>query len=484
MKHDLTRRDFVKLTASAGAALSLGGLYGCERGSEPVRTVAMVSDAAISRFAEGFRGRLIRPTDGAYDSARRVWNARFDKRPGIIARCDGVEDVVRAVDFARNQSLLTAVRAGGHSSAGHSVCDGGVVIDLSGMRTLSMDPRRRIVHAEPGLRVGEVDQATQGAGLAAVLAECPSVGLGGFTVGGGEGMLMSKYGLACDNLLSAEVVLADGSVVTASPESDPDLFWAIRGGGGNFGIVTSFEYRLHPLTEVLAGPLVWDVTQGASVLKFYREFAASAPDELTTSARFVALPTGPAFLIATCYAGDISAGEEVLRPLRSFGNPVADMVAPMTYLQSQSMGGAPGGASSASKSGYLATLSDETIDSLQELANEAPPMFVMALAHLHGAVTSMQSGATAFPMREPGFDMWLMAVWQDPAQADAATEWINRAWGAVADPAGPGYVNAMGTVPQERVRAAYGENYRRLAQLKRRYDPDNLFRMNQNVVPA
>ena len=484
MKHDITRRDFVKLTASAGAALSLGGLYGCESRSEAVRTVAMVDDAAMGRFAEGFTGQLIRPGDTAYDSARRVWNARFDKHPGMIARCDGVEDVVRAVDFARNQDLLVAVRAGGHSSAGHSTCDGGVVIDLSGMRTLSIDPRRRIAHAEPGLRVGEVDRATQGAGLAAVLAECPSVGLGGFTVGGGEGMLMSKYGLACDNLLSAEVVLADGRVVTASPESDPDLYWAIRGGGGNFGIVTSFEYRLHPLTEVLAGPLVWDISQGASVLRFYREFAASAPDELSTSARFVALPTGPAFLIATCYAGDTSAGEEVLRPLRSFGSTAADMVAPMTYLQSQSMGGAAAGASSTTRSGYLSALSDETIDSLQEFANEAPPVFVLALTHLHGAVTSMQSGATAFPMREPGFDLWTMGVWQDPGQAEAATEWVNRVWRAVADPTGPGYVNAMDTVPQERVRAAYGENYRRLAQLKRRYDPDNLFRMNQNVVPA
>jgi FAD/FMN-containing dehydrogenase len=484
MTHDITRRDFVKLTASAGAAISLGGLYGCERGSEPVRTVAMVNDAAINRFAEGFKGELIHPDDTAYDAARRVWNARYDKHPGMIARCGGVEDVVRAVDFARNQNLVAAVRAGGHSSAGHSVCDGGVVIDLSGMRTLSMDPRRRIVHAEPGLRVGEVDQATQGAGLATVLAECPSVGLGGFTTGGGAGVLMGKYGLGCDNVLSAEVVLADGSVVTASPESDPDLYWAIRGGGGNFGIVTSFEYRLHPVTEVLAGPLVWDVSQGANVLKFYREFAASAPDQLTTSARFVALPTGPAFIIMTCYPGDISSGEEVLRPLRNFGNPVADMVAPMPYIQSQSMGGAPAGASSASRSGYIAALSDETIDSLQEFVNEAPPGFVIALTHLHGAVTSMQSDATAFPMREPGFDLWLLAAWQDPDQAEAAEGWIGRVRAAAADPAGMGYVNAMDSVPQERVRAAYGANYGRLAQLKRRYDPDNFFRLNQNVIPA
>ncbi|MFV2007972.1 MAG: FAD-binding oxidoreductase, partial [Longimicrobiales bacterium] len=328
MDHPIDRREFVKLTAAAGAGLSVAGLVGCEAartGSELVlRSVADIDPAAVDRFTASLTGRVLRQGSEGYDAARRVWNGKYDRRPGLIVRCSDAEDVARAVDFARSESLLTAVRGGSHSGAGHGTVDGGMVIDLSRMKGLEVDPERGVARAEPGVRSIEMDAATQQHGLATVMAACPAVGIGGYTLGGGYGILGGKFGFSCDNLLSADVVLADGTTVVADEETNPDLFWAIRGGGGNFGIVTSFRYRVHPVSEVLGGTLVYDMAQASDVLAFYNETAGSMPDELTGAPAYAATPDGPIFVIEVCHAGDLVAGEAALAPLRSFGNPLQD----------------------------------------------------------------------------------------------------------------------------------------------------------------
>jgi len=481
----MDRRDFVKMTAAAGVGLSLAGLVGCEAartGSELVlRSVSDVDPAAVDRYTSSLTGQVIRPTSDGYDAARRVWNGKFDRRPGIIVRCADGEDVARAVDFARSESVLTAVRAGGHGQAGHGTCHGGMVIDLSRMKGLEVDPEQGVARADPGVRSMEMDAATQQHGMATVMAACPGVGIGGFTTGGGEGILGGKHGFGSDNLISVDVVLADATTVTADDETNADLFWAIRGGGGNFGVVTSFRYRVHPVTEVLAGTLVYDMDQASDVLAFYNEFAQSVPDELTGAPAFAVLPSGPIFVIEVCYAGDVTAGEAALAPLRAFANPVQDLVRPISYLEFKGQGpNPPAGTPSELRGGFLPTLNDDVIALMTEAMSEAPAGTVASMMHLHGATTR---GDTAFPLRDPGFDLFWSALWENPTQAKGAISWLQGLFEALEPHFRGVYVNVLDEEGPERVRAAYGAGFARLMELKGRFDPDNFFRVNHNIGP-
>ena len=485
MTPSIDRRDFVKLAVATGAGLSLPGLTGCEAGGAGsgavLRSLEEVDPAAVERFVASLTGQVIRPTSEVYDPARRVWNGKFDRRPGIIVRPSDATDVARSVDFARSEGVLTAVRGGGHGQAGHGTCDGGMVIDLSRMKGLEVDPAQAVARAEPGVLSIQMDAATQQHGLATVMAACPAVGIGGFTLGGGEGILGGKFGLGSDNLLSAEVVLADGSTVVANEETNPDLFWALRGGGGNFGIVTSFRYRVHPVDEVLGGVLLYDLAQASDVLAFYNELAASMPDELTVAPAFATLPDGPIFAIEMCYAGDLAAGEATLAPIRAFGSPVQDLVRPMPYLELKGQGAnPPPGTPTEMRAGFLPELNDEVIAALTGAVVESPPGSVAGMTQLHGATTR---GDTAFPLRDPGFDLFISSVWEEPSQAETPIGWV-RGLGDALEPHFQGiYVNALDDEGPERVRKAYGGGFTRLAELKRRYDPDNFFRVNHNIAP-
>jgi len=486
MEPSIDRREFVKLTAAAGAGLSLAGLAGCETGgagSDAVlRSVEDVDPAAVERFTASLTGPVIRPASEGYDAARRVWNGKYDRAPGIIVRCADATDVARAVDFARSENVLVAVRGGSHSGAGHGTCDGGMVIDLSRMKGLEVDPEQAVARAEPGVRSIEMDAATQRHGVATVMAACPTVGIGGFTLGGGYGILGGKLGFSRDNLLSADVVLADGTTVVADEETNPDLFWAIRGGGGNFGIVTSFRYRVHPVTEVLGGVLLYDLAQASDVLAFFNETAGSMPDALTGAPAFAATPDGPIFVIEVCHAGDLAAGEAALAPLRAFGSPLQDLVRPMPYLELKGQGpNPPPGTRSEMRGGFLPELKDEVIAALTGAMAEAPPGSIAAMMHLHGATTR---GDTAFPLRDPGFDLFMTAEWEEASQAETPIGWVRGLGDALAPHFRGVYVNVLDDEGPERVRTAYGAGLSRLVELKGRYDPDNFFRVNHNIAPA
>lgn len=486
MEHPIDRREFVKRSAAAGAGFSLVGLAGCEArggGSHAVlRSVEEIDPASVARFTASLAGPVIRPASEGYDAARRVWNGKYDRTPGIIVRCADATDVARCVDFARDWRLLVAVRGGGHGQAGHGTCDGGMVIDLSRMKGLEVDPEQRVARVQPGVRSMEMDVATQQHGLATVMPVCPGVGIGGFTLGGGYGMLAGKFGLSCDNLLSAEVVLADGTTVVADEETNPDLFWALRGGGGNFGAVTSFRYRVHPVSEVLGGALIYDLAQASDVLAFYDELAASMPDELTSGLGFVALPDGPVLAIEVCYTGDLAAGEAALAPLRSFGRPLQDLIRPMPYLELKAQGpNPPPGTPSEMRGGFLPELNEEVIAALTGAMAEAPLGSIASMLHLHGATTR---GHTAFPLRDPGFDLFVSSEWQESGQAEATIGWVRGVWDVLAPHFRGVYVNALDAEGPERVRTAYGDQFARLVELKGRYDPDNFFQVNQNIPPA
>jgi hypothetical protein len=486
----MSRRDFVRLVASTGATLSVGGLGAAscvpaDRGARARRPASELDETALRDFATGFHGSLLRPSDPDYEPARKIWNARFDRHPGLIARCVDAADVQRAVDFARVEHLLVAVRGGGHSFAGHGVCDGGLVLDLSRMKGLQIDRQRRVVTAAPGLLTHELDAATRETGLAMVLGGCGSVGIGGFTLGGGEGALSSKYGLSCDNLLAADVVLADGRLVSASPEENAGLFWGLRGGGGNFGVVTTFRFRAHPVTKVVAGRLVYDVTQAAAVLRAYRAFAPSAPDELTTGLTFTMVERAPTLLLSVVFAGDADAAAPALRSLRGFAKAKADTIAPVAY-HDYHLGspGPPAGFPTTARGAFLRDLSDDVIEAVIAVAVAIPPAAEFEMNHLHGAVSRVPLGDTAFPLRQPGFDCFAIAGWLAPGQRDAAVAWVERCFDAVRASAHGVYVNVLNEDEGERVAAAYGPQYAHLAVLKRKYDPENLFQLNANILPA
>ena len=454
----------------------------------------------VERLSSFVRGPVIGPGDEGYDAARRIWNGAIDRRPACIARCTGVADVVAAVGFARERDLQVAVLSGGHGVGGHALCDGGLVIDLSPMKGIRVDPATRTARAEAGVLWGELDRETQHFGLATVGGIVTHTGIAGLTLGGGIGWLMRKHGATVDNLLSADVVTAQGEIVTASEEENRDLFWAIRGGGGNFGIVTSFEYRLHPVGPiVLAGPIFHLLEDAPEVLRFYREFIAAAPDELTTIFELELAPPlpilpeevhgKPIVMVGACYAGSPDEGAEVVRPLKQFGNPIVDLLEPKPYTALQSMFDplVPHGWHRYWKSVELPPLTDDAIDTLIDHTSRiTSPRSYTIIFQLGGALGRVAEDATAFSQRDAAHNVTVNAVWteEDP-DADRHSAWAQGFFDALQPHAGGRvYLNFLGEEGANRVRQAYGaRNYERLVELKRAYDPTNFFRLNQNIAP-
>jgi len=460
---------------------------------------AQLDDAALRELEASFAGELIRPGDGSYDERRAVWNGSIDRRPAVIARCTSAEDVGAAVGFARNAGVLTAVRGGGHSFPGLSVCDDGLVIDLGPMKGIHVDPDARVARVQAGVLLGELDAATQQHGLAVPAGIVTTTGLAGLTLGGGIGWLMRKHGLTVDQLLSVELITAGGERVTASADENPDLFWGLRGGGGNFGVVTEFTFSLNPLPPaVLAGPIYWPMKESPRLLRFYRDWIAEAPDELMTIVmhrKAPALPFVPKELhgeliagVICCYCGSLEDGEEVLRPLRAFGSPVLDLCEPKPFLEHQSMfdPGFPHGWWYYMRACDVAELTDEVIELTAEHSQRIEsPLTAFPIWQMGGAVARVPEAETAFNGRRAGFTFNITAMTESAEGFDEERSWSREFWTALAPYHQGVYVNFLMEEGRDRIHEAYGaEKYARLQELKRRYDPDNLFRLNQNIPPA
>ncbi|HZC29157.1 MAG TPA: FAD-binding oxidoreductase [Gaiellaceae bacterium] len=442
---------------------------------------------------DGLFAEVLRPGDAGYEEARRVHNGLVDKRPALIARCRTAPEVVEAVDFGRREGLEISIRGGGHNVAGICVCEGGLMIDLSPMKGIDVDPERRIVRAQPGVTWSELNERTQAHGLAVTGGVVSSTGIAGLTLGGGIGWLMPKFGLAADNLLSAQVVTADGRVLTASAEENSDLFWGLRGGGGNFGVVTAFEYRLHAVGPTITGGMViHPFAAAAALLRFFREFCAGLSDDVMLNAALLHAPDDPSVKLAAVVLAHFGAAEEAekeLAPLLGFGSPLDVQVGPMPYTVLNSLldDAFPSGALNYWKSSFLNGLPDEAIDAIvRDYASCPSPMTKIVIEHFHGAVARVEVEATAVPHREDGYDFLITSVWTDPASTDENIAWTRAAFDSVQPHASARrYVNYLaaddtGTDP---VRAAYGANYERLVALKTKYDPDNLFHLNFNISP-
>jgi FAD/FMN-containing dehydrogenase len=423
----------------------------------------------------------------------------IDRRPALIARCAGSADVICGVNFAREHHLLLSVRGGGHNVSGNAVCDGGLMLDLSPMKGIRVDPARRTVRAQAGVTWGELDHETQAFGLAVTGGQISTTGIAGLTLGGGIGNLMRKCGLTVDNLLSADVVTADGRLLTAGPTEHEDLFWGLRGGGGNFGVATSLEYRLHPIGPIILGGMaLYPAEMARALLRFYRDWAGSAPDELTVTFGFLTAPPAP-FVpehlhfqpmigILVCYAGSIADGEQAVAPLRAFAQPAVDLIGPVPYTAVQQMldGSAPWGMQVYLKSAHLTGLPDEAIDIIVRYAGAmTSPLSVVPISPLGGAVGRVGEHETAFGHRGTAFDIQIFGAWTDPAEQDRHVAWV-RDFSAALRPFAHGvYVNELGNEGEDRVREAYNPtSYQRLVALKTTYDPENLFRLNQNIKPA
>jgi FAD/FMN-containing dehydrogenase len=454
--------------------------------------IRTVSDLT-TELAATFSGRLLRPADNGYEDARKVHNGLVDKRPAVIARCRGVADVIDAVRLARDSGLEAAVRGGGHNVAGRATIDGGVMIDLSPMKGIHVDREGRTVRAQGGVTWAELNRETQLHGLAVTGGVVSSTGIAGLTLGGGLGWLMGKYGLALDNLVSVELVDAEGRVLRASGDENPDLFWAVRGGGGNFGIATSFEYRLHEVGPTITGGLIAHPFERArDLLALYRECTASLPDEQVLIATLTHAPDGSGTKLAafaTCHCGAPEEGERAVQPLKRFGSPVLDTVGPVSYCQQNRMldDGYPKGAFNYWKSSFLSELSLSAIDAMIDAFAECPgPMGQLLIEHVHGAATRVGVSDTAFAHRREGYNFLVLAQWTDAAATQANIAWARSAYERMQPFVGAGrYVNYLDQdEANEAVAAAYGPNYPRLRELKRKYDPSNFFRMNQNISPA
>ncbi|HSB15751.1 MAG TPA: FAD-binding oxidoreductase [Bryobacteraceae bacterium] len=461
--------------------------------------MAQLQAAKIEEFKSGFNGEVLLPGNDAYESARKIWNAMIDKRPALIARSATTTDVVRAVNFARDNGLLLAVRGGGHNIAGNAVCDGGLMIDLSKMKAARVDPARRRVTIEGGATLADLDAATQAHGLATPVGINSTTGVAGLTLGGGFGWLSRKYGMTVDNLESAEVVTAAGEVVRASATEHLDLFWALRGGGGNFGVVTRFEFRLHPVgPDVLSGLIVYPISEAKSVLQQYRDFIARAPEELSVWTVLRQAPPLP-FLpekvhgkeiiaLALIYAGDPKQGEPLIEPLRRFGTPLGEHVGAQPYVAWQQTFDPllTPGARNYWKSHNLSTIKDALIDTIIAYTLKLPsPQTEIFLGAIGGATTRPAPDAMAYAHRDAKFVMNVHGRWEEPADDKRVIAWARDFFNACAPFASGGvYVNFLTADEVDRVRSAYGPNYDRLAQVKRKYDPKNLFRVNQNIVPA
>ena len=453
------------------------------------RNSARIDSGKIDEFAATLAGRLIRPADPDYDAARRIWNAAIDKHPGLIARCLGVADVVQAVKFAAANNLLVAVRGGGHNVAGRALCDKGLVIDLSAMRGVIVDPDTRTVRVQGGATLGDLDRETHLHGLAVPMGVISKTGVAGLTLGGGVGWLVRKHGLSCDNVISFELVTAEGKVLTASADKHPELFWALRGGGGNFGIVTCFTFTAQPVSTVLGGVLVHPRERAREMLRFYRDFMATAPEELTAYAAIVTTPDGmPAAAMISCWSGDIAEGERVLAPMRAYGPPLLDAVQPMPFPLMQQMldGDFPDGSNNYWKASFVPKLTDEVIDLLVEYGNRMrSPISAVIVEFYGGAPGRVGISESAFAQRAAEFNVGMIAQWIDPAETAVHVAWARDMYDAF-EPHSSGMhlLNFQSEAGDDVVRAAFGKNYARLAEVKRKYDPANFFSLNQNIKAA
>jgi len=457
-----------------------------------------VEGDAFEDLRRHFRGALLRPAEEGYDGARRVWNGAIDRRPALIARCAGADDVARAVRFSRAQDMLVSVRGGGHSVAGHAVCDGGLMIDLSLMKSIAVDAESRTARASGGVLWGELDRATQRFGLATTGGMISHTGIGGLTLGGGLGNLMRKLGLTVDRLRSVDLVGADGEHLRVSGESDPELFWGLRGGGGNFGVATAFEYALHPIGPmVLGGPMLWPIADAPAVLRVVRELSVDAPDDLGIALFSRLAPPmpfipaeqygKPVLMLLVLWTGDPAQGQRVVEPLRRAATPLADVVRVVPYLALQSIGdqGAPHGNHYYWKSHRLPSLSDEVIDVLVEAAGTiTSPFSQIGGWMIGGAASRVDPAATAVGARETGVELNVTAAWLPSGEDDRHRAWVRSGWEALR-PQGVGvYANFLSDEDAAGVRAAYGDRLARLTALKDLHDPDNMFRLNANIVPS
>jgi FAD/FMN-containing dehydrogenase len=452
----------------------------------------VLESTAVQGFGDELRGPLITSDHSNYDETRKVWNGMIDRRPALIARCGGVADVIASVRFARDHQLLLSVRGGGHNTPGIAVCEGGLMVDLAGLRSVRVDPAGLTARAEGGTTWSEFDRETQAFGLAATGGAISHTGIGGLTLGGGLGWLAGKYGLACDNLLSVDLVTAEGTMLTATATENPELFWGLRGGGGNFGVATSLEYRLYPVGPLLAGPVMYPFAKAQQALQLYRDFATSIPDEVNTIAALMNSPEGdPLAAVVLCYNGSIEAGEKVFRPLRGFGPPVADLVGPMPYRQLQTLfdEAFARGRRYYFKSNFTRSISDEAIATLiEQFANAPSKMSMVYFQQLGNTANRIGPSDTAFSHRDALCEWGCDAVWLDPVEDAANIAWARQVAEAMRPfTSGSDYVNHIGLEAEEgadRIKAAFGANYDRLVSLKNKYDPTNLFRHNQNIKPA
>jgi FAD/FMN-containing dehydrogenase len=458
----------------------------------------MLSETAIGTLKSELRGELIEPGDARYDMARRVYNAMIDRKPRLIARCADVADVIAAVKFGREHKLPLSIRGGGHNAAGSGICDDGLVIDLSLIKYVRVDPKKRTVLVGGGALWGDVDHATHAFGLAVPAGIISTTGVGGLTLGGGIGHLTRQCGLTIDNLLAADVVLADGRFVTASANENSDLFWALRGGGGNFGVVTSFLFKAHPIHTDYAGPMLWPMEDAAEVLQWYRGFISKAPNSLNGFFAFLTVPPGPPFPehlhnkkmcgIVWCYTGPLKQAERVFKPIRKFKTPALDLVGPIPHPALQSMFDAlyPPGLQWYWKADFVRKLSDEAIDLHVKHGGMLPTMqSTMHIYPINGKAASVKNNATPWTYRDATWAGVMVGVDPSPANKEKISGWARDYWTAVHPySAGGAYVNFMMDEGEDRIRATYGKNYDRLAKIKKRYDPTNLFRVNQNIAPA
>jgi hypothetical protein len=476
----ITRRQFVSHTAAA-VILS----------EQSIRALAVqrhsdtppVGASLIRKFTAKVTGRVITPQAADYESSRLVFNRAFDRHPALIVRCADAADVARSLEFAQHNNLPVAVRGGGHNRAGLSICDAGLVIDLIAMSTVEVDAGRHLVRAEAGALTVHVDAATQRFGLATTLAGCPTVGIAGLTLGGGEGLLMSKYGAACDNLISAQLVTVDGRQAEASETVNPDLFWAIRGGGGNFGVATALEYRLHPVRDVLAGTLVYAVGQVPELLESFAKTVALAPDELNVVGAVAVTSQGPRFQMVVCHCGDPRQGNDLLRPLRAL-NPQEDTVRIQPYMVANATVNPAAPVSHFQTNLFVHELSPTVIATITTAAETAPSNARVFIVPIYGAVTRVALADTAFPLRRPGCELDIMARWDTQSDMDKAVLWVKALRDKLRPIAHGAYVNQLGETGAELVQLAYGANYRRLVAIKKKYDPKNVLQSNQNIRPT
>jgi FAD/FMN-containing dehydrogenase len=449
-----------------------------------------LSSKDIAEFRASLRGQLLVPGQEGYDSARRLWNGAFNRKPALIARCAGAADVTQAINFARSQNLLVAVRGGGHSLSGLSACDGGLMIDLSPMKSVRVDPIAKIARVEPGVLLGQFDRESQAYGLATTAGTVSHTGVAGLTLGGGFGRLARRFGLACDNLIAADVVTADGRFVKTSTKDNPELLWGLRGGGGNLGVVTSFEYQLHRVDPMMyGGTLVFALDRPRELLRSYADFVARASDELYCEVTLVPAPEGKgAFAVHACHSGTRAAAEKELAPLRKLGRVVQDGVGPNTYVAIQSAADAdfPVGRGYYVKSGFVNDISGKLVDAMVDYAEATPTTSgVMMIAQHGGAISRVSPGATAYWHRQALHSVLIVSFWDRPEGKEPNAQWVRSGWAKLAPLTEGVYVNLLTQDEMERrIRSTYGDNYSRLVALKKQYDPTNLFRLNANIKPG